>query len=210
MATKVQICNLALSHIGQHSIQSLDEATKLAQYCNLHFDNTRDAVLRDHAWGFAKKRLTLALTGDTYSGWDYAYAYPDDCLVAHEIFDLTGSVTGTAYDPDTDTYYSTGKVEFEVSVNNALSQKIILTNKESAELMYTARVTNVGLFDPLFVDALSYALALKLVQPLKADTALRQELSNSYVRLVERAKAVSANETYKKPDRDNDFVNART
>jgi len=57
MATNVQICNLALSHIGSRAfIQDLSSDTSVeARYCNLLFNDARQAVLRDapHGWGFA-------------------------------------------------------------------------------------------------------------------------------------------------------------
>ena len=65
MASNLQICNLALSHIGSRAfIQDLSSDTSVeARYCNLLFDDARQAVLRDapHGWGFAYKVEALAL-----------------------------------------------------------------------------------------------------------------------------------------------------
>ena len=293
-ASDVVICNLALSHIGAGTIAALADATTIARACNTHYATTRDAVLRDHAWGFAKKRKVLILIADTYSGWDYSYLHPADCIVAHKIYDRDGSLTGTIYDEETGAYISIGKIEFEISIAEDLGadititgataakpivitalghalvdgskviisdvvgmtelngrvftvddagvtfslddsndkdvdgldytayvsggiankvgsdRKLILTDEEDAELIYTAQVTDTTLFDPLFVDALSYALAIKLVQPLRADKALKKGLTEDYGFTVSKAKAVSANESFKKPDTNSGpFVNAR-
>jgi len=197
MASEIQICNLALYNIGVHSIESLSENTKQAAACNTFYDITRDAVLSDYAWGFAKKREVLALETDTYSGWDYAYAYPTDCLKAHKIYDATGEIAG--------------RIEFEISVNNDLNKRLILTNEEDAELLYTARVTTPNLFGALFIEALSFAIAARLAQPLKADLKLRDEMNKEYALRLFRAEARDANEAHQKPDTSgNTFVDARS
>lgn len=54
MASVIEICNRALSNIGNsRSINSLTEASKEAGQCSLHFDSCRDAALADFDWNFA-------------------------------------------------------------------------------------------------------------------------------------------------------------
>jgi len=209
--SEVKICNLALSHIGAASINALTENTVVAEACNLHYEPTRDAVLRDHAWGFARKRQILALLPETFSGFEFAYAYPIDCMSAIEIFRFDGNSSGTGIiDPRELSAINVPKVAFETSVNDDLNQEIILTDKADAELIYTAKITTPALFDPIFVEALSFALAVKLAQPLKADRAIRDDVKRDYLRIVERAKAVNANETFQKTDESNNvFVSSR-
>lgn len=209
MSSEVSICNIALSHVGSYPIQSLSESTKEARECKLHYYATRDAVLRAHNWGFAKKRLTLALLSDTYSGYDYAYSYPSDCLVVREIYDESGAFTGTIYDEETDEYVATGRVEYEISINSDLTQRVILTDKEDAELIYTARVTDPNLLDSLFQDALALRLAATLAQPLKQKPGLTKDLIAQYQQLIGVAKAADANEKYKKPSANNRYTNSR-
>lgn len=65
MASVVEICNRALSNIGNsRSINSLTEASKEAGECSLHFEACRDAVLSDFDWNFATKRVALADTSN--------------------------------------------------------------------------------------------------------------------------------------------------
>lgn len=197
MASEIQVCNLALSRVGAYRIQSLDDATKEARECKLFYPFSRDAVLRDHDWGFARKRVSLALLSETWSGWDYAYQYPVDCLVARKIT------------PDAET--ETGdKVEFEISSNDSLSRRVILTNKEDAELVYTAKVEDVNLFDAIFTDALAWRLASELAIPLKAKADLQNVLFQKYIFVLGRAEAINSNEGEKKPDHDNRYVGARS
>lgn len=86
MASVIEICNRALSNIGNNrSINSLEEASKEAGQCSLYYESIRDAVLADFDWNFATKNIALADTNNPPQDWDYAYTYPTDCLRIIEI-----------------------------------------------------------------------------------------------------------------------------
>jgi len=209
MASVVQICNLALSNLGASAISSLNDSSKGARECSLRYETVRDSVLADHDWGFARKRLSLAQLTTTYSGWDYAYQLPIDCLVAREIYDGTGSASGYSYNSDLDAYVQAGKVEFEIATNSDLSIRMLLTDKEDAELKYTAKVSDPNVFTPIFIEALSLKLASDLAQPLKGSLALKDALIQSYLAILGRAQFASANEGYKKPEVKSPILDAR-
>ena len=209
MASKVEICNLALSHVGAYRISSLSESTKEAKECNAFYSLALRAVLEDHNWSFARKRLTMALLTTTYSGWDYAYQYPTDCVCPRYITDVVGTSTGTSYDIDEDTYKAVGKVKYEVAADSALTSKVILTDKKSAELVYTANVTDTNMFTSKFVDAFALRLAAYLAQPLKGKEALRASLIGLYRQEMGFAQVSDANSDYKKEENPNTFVDAR-
>ena len=85
MASVIEICNRALSNIGNNrSINSLNEASKEAGQCSLYYESIRDAVA-DFDWNFATKTVALADTNNPPLDWDYAYTYPTDCLKIIEI-----------------------------------------------------------------------------------------------------------------------------
>ena len=210
MASVVSICNQALAKLGAYSIQSLDDATKEARECKKIYEQARDSVLASHDWKFASKRLTLAESTDEYTGWDYAYQYPTDCIEAREILDDDGTYTGTSYDVDEDRYKVTKKVEFTIGTNTARNRKLILTNKATAELRYTAKVTDPNLFSALFIDALIYRLASDLSQPIRASIQLNQQMLQMFLAVLANARAVDANETEQVPQEFNSFVNMRS
>lgn len=94
--TEVSICKLALTRVGQdpNSLTALADATKEGRLCTVHYEPSRDAVLRAHPWNFAIKRADLALTTQpitditaanpavvTYSGAD-SYANGDRVYIA--------------------------------------------------------------------------------------------------------------------------------
>jgi hypothetical protein len=211
MASKIEICNLALSEIGSDTIVSLDDNAKEARLCRLYFDRTRDRLLRSHDWNFARKRQDLALLSDTYSKWTYAYAYPSDCICVREIYNgnAESSYANGLYNRDASRFRATLKVEYEIATDSDKDQKLILTDYPEAELIYTSRVTNPTLWDEGFVDAMVYLLAARLAVPLHDDKTLQLRLVQQAAAAVRAAQADNANEEHTPPDDDGDFVRAR-
>lgn len=63
--TEVSICNMALSRIGHTTISALSDANDAARQCNLHYEPSRDGLLRAHPWNFAMKRTRLITQAET-------------------------------------------------------------------------------------------------------------------------------------------------
>lgn len=66
--TSVELCNVALAHLGEARIAALAEDTATARACNLHYLPTLHEVLRSHRWNFAIKRAALTTTYTTITG----------------------------------------------------------------------------------------------------------------------------------------------
>jgi hypothetical protein len=195
MASDVEIVNLALSHLGSTArINSLTEDSEEAHHARLVYAKARDALLRGHAWRFATSYQTLASLGDPPTHWDYSYQYPNNCLRALEIVTL---VEGD--DP----------VPFEVALAPSGDSRVILCDLPQAQLKYIARVTNPNLYDPNFVVALSWLLAVELAAPLTGDKERMQLVTDTYQRAVSAAAALDANEAHRDLNRDADHIRAR-
>ena len=180
MASEVQIAKLALQHIGDRwDISDLTEATPEAEQVNLVFDDTRDALLRQHPWNFAKKYASPAtLSGTVPGNWTYMYTYPTDAVRVNGIIDPVE--TGTP-------------IKFEVA-RNASDVKVVLTDQEDAEFFYTARITDTVQFDPEFTMALSYALAARLAMPLTGERAIMGDMDTLARNIVNSAWETDSNE----------------
>src|SRR5437763_2049688 len=79
MASVVDICNTALSHIGdQSNVTSIDppDGSTQAGYCAAFYPLALSALLEMANWDFATVRSTLAPVANPSSTWLYAYAYP--------------------------------------------------------------------------------------------------------------------------------------
>jgi len=207
MTSKVAICNIALSHIGAFGISSLTESTKESIECNKFYDVALLGTLEGHNWSFARKWKKLALRTDTNSTWQYVYAFPSDCAKSRKISD--GSGVGTYVDLDQDKTVGSGEVQFEIGVSGDLTQNVLMTNMENAELVYTAKVTNTTLFSAKFIEAFAYKLAAYLAQPMKGDTNLATQMLQAYQLLLGDAETSDANSDYKKEQAVNSFVSAR-
>lgn len=57
--TQLELCNVALAHLGEARIAALTDDTAAARACALHYEPTRKEVLRSHRWNFAIARDIL-------------------------------------------------------------------------------------------------------------------------------------------------------
>ena len=80
---EVDICNLALSHIGDTAnVVSIDppEGSAQAGHCARFYPIARNTLQEMHPWGFCTTRVTLAQVAETVQGWNHVYIVPSDAL----------------------------------------------------------------------------------------------------------------------------------
>jgi len=197
MPSVVQICNFALTRIGQSQlIDSLSEQSLAAQLCTLHYDACCDEVLRDSPWPFARKRVALADIGSPPSDWLFRYRYPVDCLRA-----LWVSLPGVRQ-PRADQ-----RVPFEVV--HAEGGRALLCDLPEAELVYVVRVEDTTYFDPLFVSALAWRLAAELAMGLQANAGNYAAAMQQYQQAIDRARSTAFDEGEEGPPPESEFVTGR-
>jgi hypothetical protein len=148
MSTKTQICNLALSHLGQTKrIANVDtEQSQEASLFRVLYETARDVVLKEYEWPFATKLATLALIEEEpNSEWAFSYRYPSDCIKFMRILSGTRADTNSS------------RIPYKVSHDSI--GKIIYCDYENAEGEYIEGITDTSLFSPDFVMALSFYLS---------------------------------------------------
>lgn len=168
MASEVDICNLALAHLGDTAtVTSLDppEGSAQAALCARFYPIARDALMEHHTWGFATKRIALAQLPSVTSEWDYAYAQPSDALNIIAVLPpasvddystgATSAVAGGQYVPQ--------EYSVEVLMDGT---DVILTDQADAMLRYTSVISDTSKFSPLFVVCLTWKLAAFLAGPI--------------------------------------------
>ena len=72
MASVADICNVALSHIGDEGVVvSIDPADGSSQagHCKRFYPIARKAMIEMGAWNFALKRVEMAEVANTSSVW---------------------------------------------------------------------------------------------------------------------------------------------
>lgn len=208
MASDIDICNLALLRIGtRSSISSLSEGSAEANACALAYPVVRDALLAQHRWGFATRRVMLADLGFPPDGWRFRYAYPADCLHARGIH---APHRGLGECEPTHRRRYAGR--FEVSGDLDASGnpiKVILADLPRAELVYTAQVTAPSQYDAAFIEALSWMLGAELAITLTGDKIIAQGCLQTAAVVIGGAKANDANESPEIHDRPADWIAAR-
>lgn len=219
MASVVDICNMALSHIGDTAtVASIDppEDSAQAEHCARFYPIARDALLEMHAWGFATKRVALALLGSGWPEWDYAYLQPSDAINILSILpsDATDDYSqpgGVIYPAGTpvSSRYVPKPFSCEIDENG---NEVIYTDQEDAVLRYTGAATDTSKFSPLFVLALSYQLASMLAGPIiKGDAGAAEakrcaQMAQAY---LARATASDANQRKISPTHNVGWITGR-
>ena len=196
MATQVEICNAALTHIGaKNLVTGLAENSKEAQRLQAVWAIARDKLLTAHRWNFARRQVALALvTGAEVPGWEYVYALPADCIDAREL----------RREPDDPL-----PLPFALMTNDTGDARWLVTDAPEAELVYTVRLETVTLYPPLFADALAWELADRVAMPLTADLPTKQLAAGQARLALDLAKAADANQHATDTTRTPDWLTAR-
>jgi hypothetical protein len=183
MSSEVEICNMALSHLGDSAtVASIDppEGSSQAEHCQRWYPIARNALLEMHDWGFATTRALLAEVVSQFPQWRRAYARPSDCLKVLAVLPAdaaSDSATTLPYDrfrcnAAFDTIYTPQPFDTEIDQNTG--NQIIVTNQANALVRYTRLVTDTSKFSPLFTTALARYLAHYLAGPvLKGETGIK-------------------------------------
>lgn len=170
MASEVDICNLALAHLGDAAtVASLDppEGSPQSEHCARFYPVARDSLLEMHSWGFATRRKQLAQVSNPWPEWAYAYAMPSDAVNILAILPVDAADDNNIQFPNTALVDNGGYAPqpFIVEAGDS-GVGILYTNVPNAVLRYTAIVTDPTEFSPLFTVALSWHLASMLAGPI--------------------------------------------
>lgn len=188
-STDIGIVNMALTRCGASPITALDDENDKARLALEYYEPTVQAMLRDHPWNFAVRRLALAESSEEpINEWDHQFPLPSDPYCIRPL-----SV-------------NCGQTDF------VIEGRSILTNDSAVTLRYVARV-NEGDFDPLFVQALVLTLASKFMYRLTVSDASRaailQELETVAKPAARTADAMEQREPYVDPATESTWVAAR-
>ena len=201
MQSKINIANNALMRIGNtRFIESLTSAQNEAIVINRVFDAVRQRLIRRLPWPFARQVVTLGLTTKEIPGWRFCYRYPSQAL---RIFNVCGTEDlGWEWWPLPGEYpaYEMQKVD---------GTEVVATNKVQAKALIVTDVDDTSDLDPLFEDALIWALACEVAAPLAGSSQLVQTATDAAARAYDVARAASLSEREEYPAPIPEFVRAR-
>ena len=188
MASKVTICNLALSIIGSPaSIESADpfDASEEGEKCSEFYPIARDQVLESHTWAFATMRRALTavdLPSYIYT-WQYAYGgiptlmlrpvavlAPGNVSTSNALLEVwapSGAVT------DDNSYFSTNNdpkpEDFIIETDDLTGEPILYTNVQGAILKYIWLNDDPTRYTPAVTRVIARLLASYLAGTLQKD-----------------------------------------
>lgn len=200
MASRTEICNLALSHLGEgKEIANFStERSQQAESCRRYFDIALQCVLRDFSWPFASKIECLSLIqAHPNTEWGYAYRYPTDCLDVRRI--LSGQRNESR----------ASRVAYKISQDE--SGLVIFTDSAKAWLEYTVRAEDSTRYPPDFIMALSFRLAAYIAPRVTGGDAFKMgdRAMQMYGWELSKAMAGAANEEQADLEIDSEFIRIR-
>lgn len=204
MASSVQICNMALSHLGvSKTIAAINEATAEAAACRQFYDQVRDNILRAFPWPFATTTAALALVtkmGDVAhptTEWAYSYRYPTDCMAFRRI------ESGIRND--------TQESQVPYRFARDTSGKLIYTDMAEAVGEFTFTEIDPGRYSADFSMAFSALLAVFIAPRVTGGDPFKMRVGAQqlYLQLISTAQATAGNE--ERPDQppESEFIRAR-
>ncbi len=173
------ICNKALGRIGGLQIGNVEtDTSSQAIQCRLHYEQTRDSLLRSYKWRFASARAELVQDdeNDPDFEWDNQFDLPDDFMRFKSVFEEEGSSSRHR--------------------RHAIEGQLYLTNFSTVNMRYIKKVTDVSEFDPLFVKVLVLFLADVLIGPLAGgDARIQKKIDDALDKLMPAVRALDGQET---------------
>jgi len=161
----IDICNLALAKLGQGPISSFAQETVDAELCKQNYLTVRDAVLEDHNWSFATKRVILDQPKAIPPAFQFTQSFPVPNDLLRVV--LVSQSGGTNFVNPQNAIYS-------VEGNN------ILANYAPIFVKYIARVESVSAYSPCFKEALICRLAAELCMPITNSREYAGQLNDQY------------------------------
>jgi hypothetical protein len=233
---EVDYCNMGLSHLGiTTQIQSINppDATEQAKLSAFWYPKSRDMLLKAAPWDFAYTSVVLASdasvagpagtlgTTVAFPGYRYAYVYPNDCLQAVAVTTYAGQRAGASFWcaywlPSYGLNYSLPKIPYKIVQSQANpGQKMIVCDIQSTSssplyLLYIQGVTNTGLFDPMFGDALGFDMGWRLGMGLRSANPQKVQYCQQVAKQMRlEALAQVLNQAQQDHERDSPSVQAR-
>jgi hypothetical protein len=174
--TDTDVANVALDHLKENVISSFDDDKVVGRWMKRNYFIVRDIVLAVNPWRFAVDRIILseALPVPVF-GYSRKFTKPTDSI---RILPLrsNGEKNGRLIDHSVEGLY-------------------ILTNAPGPlKVQYIKKIADATLFSPLFIDAFSMNMALRLAPLLTGKQGLITELKASYKETLTQAMFIDSAE----------------
>jgi hypothetical protein len=182
--SETDICNLALQRLGAKAISTLSEDSAAGRECNRIYEHARDSELRAHPWNFARARVALAADSVTPAfGFANQFPLPSDFLRILPDVDVT---------------------DWQIEGGSILTD-----DAAPLQLIYIKRVTDVTLFDELFIELLVSRIAVGLAEKLTQSNTKLNIAHEQYKLIKAEAMRVNSFENTSRTPPVDEWVTAR-
>jgi len=199
----------------------------------LYYQTQVDAVFRAAHWNSARVQVALTLlkaatgTPENPNGttlplppipWLYEYEYPDDCLLLRFVMPQPRQFTGAVTTPLMTNLGAinrplvTTSMPFVPAIDKDMDGnqvKVILTNAQLAQGVYTGRIANPDLWDASLQNAVIGTLAAWFALPITGNKALTSMRVQLAIGLINAARMSDGNEGITTSDIRVDWMEAR-
>ncbi len=160
--TDIDVANVSLDLLKETVISSFDDDRVSGRWMKRNFGIVRDIVLALNPWRFAVERVELAEAAPVpVYGYSHKYAKPADAIRILPLRYLG---------------HREGRI-----IQHSVEGNFILTDSGAPlRIQYIKRVEDATLWSPLFIDAFTMNMALRLAPLLTGKAGLVSELKASY------------------------------
>lgn len=198
MAGQIDVCNRALTKIGDDRIISIDDDTERARVLKALWAPLVDSEIRARNWNFAMKRATLpALVSTPAWGFDLEYQLPADCLRPVQIGEYFMGASLADFRAVTE-------APFQIE-----GRKILANLAAPLSIRYLRRVSNVGEWDNSFADVFACKLAIDACERLSQNSSKKEMLLGEYRLAIAAAVRADAIENPSEHIPDSSWVTVR-
>lgn len=172
LANDIDICNLALDHLGKPNITSFTDGSVEGPKCQRQYGTARRTALSKSPWTFARKTGALGLLAANALSdvWEYCYDLPNDMVKLHKL--IEPSRRGNFNEPPIPMYLEDGK---------------LYTNLPDACLRYVYDNKVTLNWSDMFDDTVALALAVRLAPSMTRRRADVDRLREAYVTTLAEA-----------------------
>jgi hypothetical protein len=169
-SSQIEIVNYALAELGADLITSMSDPVKAASLATAMWPICTEAVMRAYPWNCLIDRADLTPDAQAPLGddWSTSFALPPLCLRV-----LRTDITDDEY---------------------VVEGRKLLANTNTVKIKYLKKVTDVTLWDSLFVHAVTARMAQALAYPLTQSQSLKDTMGEAYKTRVREARSIDAQE----------------
>jgi len=165
MATQTEICNIALSLIGNRRIEQMADSNVRARACTTHYEQARLEMLEAHPWKRANSRIQQTKDAtDPVFGFGSRYALPPDYITIVDIGkNLPWEIEGDFIETDADS---------------------------PLNIKYTKNLTDTSKFSALMIEAFAHKLAARIAKKLVEQPSVVTEQLALFDHVIAKAKKI--------------------